>query len=164
MEWLRAWLLSVTAAALIAALTDALCPKGYSRKLGHMAGGLLLLLAVLSPIGRLDSVRLADALAKYRLGREEAAEAMMVDSQDLRKAIIARESAAYISDKAAALGIREAEVWVECRMTPEGFPAPESVRVRGTGPDAAWTALERAITADFALEASAQTLERKDVP
>lgn len=164
MEWLRSWLLSVTAAALIAALTDVLCPQGYAKKLGHMAGGLLLLLAVLSPIGKLDSIRLADALAKYRLGREEAATAMAADNADLRKAIIARESAAYISDKAAALGIQDPEVWVECRMTPEGFPAPESVRVRGTGPDSAWAALGRAITADFALEASAQTLERKDVP
>lgn len=164
MEWLRDWLLGVTAAALIATLADALCPKGYSQRLNRTAGGLLLLLAILAPIGRLDSVRIADALAKYRLGREDAVAAMAADSQDLRKAIIARESAAYISDKATALGIQEVQVWVTCRMTLEGYPAPETVRVRGAGSDSAWTALSRAITADFALEPSAQTLERMDVP
>ncbi len=79
------------------------------------------------------------------------------------KSIIAQETAAYISDKAAALGIEDPEVRVECRMTEDGFAAPESVEVWGSGTQEAWTALEQTLEADFALGADAQTLERMDV-
>lgn len=83
---------------------------------------------------------------------------------EVTKAIIAEETAAYISDKAAGLGITQCRVEVRCRMTEEGFPAPDTVRVEGCGDEQAWQALSKAITADFAVEESAQTLERKDAP
>ena len=163
MEWIRSWLLSITCAAVIAALAVALCPEGFSRKLTRSAGGLLLLLAVLGPVRQLESGDMADILAKYRLWPGDAIQTMAED-QEMRKAIIARQTAAYISDKAAALGIREPQVWVTCRLTQDGFPAPESVQVQGSGSQEAWQALQRAITADFGLDESKQTLERTDVP
>lgn len=164
MEGLRSWLLSVTCAAIIAALADALCPGGFPKKLTRAAGGLLVLLTVLGPAVELAHLDLADSLAKYRDQTQWDVQAIEVEGEELRKAIIERETAAYISDKAAALGIQDAQVWVNCRLTDEGFPAPESVKVRGSGAEDAWQALQRAITADFALEESAQTLERMDVP
>lgn len=163
-EWLRQWLLSITCAALIATLADALCPGGFPRKLTRLAGGLLLLLAALGPLVRLDEDLLSDSLAKYRFQQEGYTQAMSGQEQEMMKSIIAQQTAAYISDKAAALGIQAPQVWVECRLTPEGFPAPQSVRVRGSGADTAWRALSRAITADFALDEQAQTFERMDVP
>lgn len=164
MEWIKGWLLSITCAAVIAALASALCPEGFPKKLTRSAGGLLLLLAVLGPARQLNNSDMTDILAKYQTWSDGAVEAMAQDDQEIRKAIIARQTAAYISDKATALGIRESQVWVSCRMTGDGFPAPESVTVRGSGTDEAWQALQRAITADFGLENSAQTLERMDVP
>lgn len=164
MEWLRGWLLSITCAAMIAALADALCPKGFPRKLVRAAGGLLLLLAVLEPVKGLESGELGGILAKYQAQYDGYAETMTAENQEQMKAIIERQTAAYISDKAAALGIEETQVWVTCRLTQEGFAAPESVTVRGRGEQTAWDALSRAITADFALEPEAQTLERTDVP
>lgn len=164
MEWLRSWLLSITCAAMIAALADALCPGGFPRKLIRSAGGLLLLLAVLGPIKQLDSRELSGILAKYQAQYGGYAETVAEENQGRTKAIIERQTAAYISDKAAALGIEEAQVWVTCRLTQEGFPAPQSVKVRGRGDETAWDSLSRAITADFALEPEAQTLERTDVP
>lgn len=163
MEWLRSWLLSITCAAVIAALANALCPDGFPKRLTRSAGGLLLLLAVLGPVRRVSGSDLTDILARYRAQSDVAVETMAQEDQEMRKAIIARQTAAYISDKAAALGIQEPQVWVSCRMTEDGFPAPESVTVRGSGTDEAWLALQRAITADFGLENSAQTLERMDV-
>ena len=164
MEWVKSWLLSIACAAVIAALAVALCPEGFSKKLTRSAGGLLLLLAVLSPVKRLESGEMADALAKYRVWSDDAVQAIAEENQEMRKAIIARQTAAYISDKAAALGIQEPRVWVTCRLTGEGFPAPESVKVQGSGPEEAWQALQRVITADFGLDESKQTLERMDVP
>ena len=164
MEWLKDWLLSMACAAVIAALAVALCPEGFPKKLTRWAGGLLLLLAVLGPVRRLESGEMADALAKYQLWPNDTVQAMAEENEELRKAIIARQTAAYISDKAAALGIQGPQVWVECRVTGDGFPAPESVVVRGSGTQEAWQALQRTITADFGLEESQQTLERTDVP
>ncbi len=164
MEWIKSWLLSITCAAVIAALASALCPDGFPKRLTRSAGGLLLLLAVLGPVRRLDNGELTDTLAKYRAQSDVAVETMAQENQEMCKAIIARQTAAYISDKATALGIQEPQVWVSCRMTGDGFPAPESVTVRGSGTDEAWQVLQRAITADFGLENSAQTLERMDVP
>lgn len=164
MEWVRSWLLSIVCAAVIAALANTLCPEGPPKKLTRLSGGLLLLLVVLAPVRRLEGEDMAAAMAKYQLWPEGAVQAMAQEDQELRKAIIARQTAAYISDKAAALGIWEPQVWVSCRLTGDGFPAPASVTVRGSGPQEAWQALQRAITADFGLEESAQTLERMDVP
>lgn len=164
MEWIKSWLLSITCAAIIAALAVTLCPEGFSKKLTRSAGGLLLLLAVLGPVTRLEKADITDILAKYQLWSEDAVLATAQGDQEIRKAIIARQTAAYISDKAVALGIQDPQVWVSCRMTGDGFPAPESVTVRGSGTDEEWQALQRAITTDFGLENSAQTLERMDVP
>lgn len=159
MEWLRSWLLSITCAAMIAAIADALCPQGFPRTLTRMAGGLLLLLAALSPIRSLDGDALAQSVA--RLGTWNA-QAETGEQEELIKSIIAQETAAYISDKAAALGIQEAHVEVRCRLTEDGFPAPESVEVRGRGSQEAWSKLEAALEADFALGQDARTLERMD--
>lgn len=160
MEWLRSWLLSIVCAAMIAAVADALCPKGFSKTLTRMAGGLLLLLAALGPIRSLNEETLAQTVAQL----EAAGGAMETRAQeDTIKSIIAEETAAYISDKAAALGIKEARVEVRCRMTEDGFPAPESVEIQGRGSQEAWAALEAALEADFALGQDARTLERVDV-
>lgn len=162
MEWLRSWLLSITCAAMIAAVADALCPGGFSKTLTRMAGGLLLLLAALGPLARLDETALADALAQLRQPAGADAQAMTQD--ETIKSIIAQETAAYISDKAAALGIQEAQVEVRCRMTEDGFPTPESIAVRGKGSEEAWSRLEEALAADFSLAEDERTLERMDVP
>ncbi len=159
MEWLRSWLLSITCAAMIAAVADALCPKGFSKTLTRMAGGLLLLLAALGPIRSLDEDALARSVAQLADGGavETAAQEDMINS------IIAQETAAYISDKAAELGIEEAQVEVRCRMSEDGFPTPESVEIRGRGSQEAWARLESALEADFALGQDSRTLERVDV-
>ena len=163
MEWMRSWLLSMACAAMIAALADALCPEGLPKKLTRMAGGLLLLLVALGPVRQLNEDALADVLAKYR-AQESGYTQAMAGQEETIKSIIAQETAAYISDKAAALGIQDLQVRVECRMTEDGFPAPESVEVRGKGTKEAWDQLQRSLSADFALTEDAQTLERMDVP
>ena len=164
MEWIRNWLFSIVCAALAAAVADALSPKGFPKQLARYAGGLLVLLAVLGPVKQVDSSAMGDAMANLRGRYSEYTQTFSQQNIEVTKAIIAEETAAYISDKAAGLGITQCRVEVRCRMTEEGFPAPETVRVEGCGDEKAWQALSRAITADFAVEASAQTLERKDAP
>lgn len=165
MEWLKSWLTAVTCAALAAALADALSPPGLPRRLAHFAGGLLILLAVLAPVRRLDEAELSQSLAKYRMEYEGYSEAFAAENEERMKSIIEEQTSAYISDKATALGIKDCQVTVQCRMVEGGFPAPEQVTVRGAGgEERAWQDLSRAITADFAVPPENQTLERTDVP
>lgn len=164
MEWMKSWLVSIVCAAMVAAVADALSPKGFPKQLARYAGGLLVLLAVLGPVKRLDSKAIGDGVANLKGRYSGYTEAFAEQNTEVTKAIIAEETAAYISDKAAGLGITQCRVEVRCRLTEEGFPAPETVRVEGCGDEKAWQALSRAITADFAVEESAQTLERKDAP
>lgn len=161
MIWLKEWLTAVISASLIAAAATALTPEGTARKTARLAGGLLVLVAVLGPIREVELEDLADALGRYRFSQVEAVETVAQESEEARKSIIERQSAAYISDKAQSLGLSEVEVTVTCRMTEEGYPAPERVFVSAQGGDeSAWDALGRAITADFAVEKANQTFER----
>lgn len=162
MNWMRQWLFSVVCAAMVAAVADTLSPKGLPKRLARYAGGLLVLLAVLGPVKRLDSRAMSDALADWRSRLGGYTETFSQQNSQAAKAIIEAQTAAYISDKAARLGISQCRVQVRCRVTDEGFPAPESVRVEGCGDEQAWRALSKAITADFAIEREAQTLERVD--
>lgn len=164
MEWMKSWLLAITCAAVIAAVADALSPQGTPKKLVRVAGGLLMLLAVLGPVKKLESADLADLLAKYQAQYSGYSEALAQANRDVMKDIIAEETSAYILDKAAALGVTDCTVTVTCRMTDEGFPVPETVTVRGRGSAQAWADLRRAITADFAIEPENQTFERTDAP
>lgn len=164
MEWMKGWLFSVVCAAMVAAVADALSPKGLPKRLARYAGGLLVLLAVLGPVRQLDSNAIGDAMANWKGRYGEDAEVFAQQNTEAAKAIIEAQTAAYISDKAAGLGITQCRVEVRCRMTEEGFPAPETVRVEGCGDEKAWQALSRAITADFAIEREAQTLERMETP
>lgn len=164
MEWIKGWLFSIVCAAMVAAVADALSPKGFPKQLARYAGGLLVLLAVLGPVKGLDSKVIGDGMANLKGRYSGYTEVFAAQNTQVTKAIIAEETAAYISDKAAGLGITQCRVEVRCRLTEEGFPAPETVRVEGCGDEKAWQALSRAITADFAVEESAQTLERKDTP
>lgn len=162
MDALKTWLTSASCAALICAIAVAMTPKGTPRKVAKFTGGLLILLAVMGPVGNLDLGDLAQALSKYRYGGESSVMAMAQENGNTRKSIIERETAAYISDKAASLGLTEVKVTVECTITEEGYPMPERVRVSAAGDDEAWSALQRAITADFAIDEQGMTLERTE--
>ena len=128
MEVIRTWLLSVSCAALLLALADALMPKGTVKKVGKLTGGLILFLAVVSPVARLDEWDLAGWIGSYRAQAAMAAVRLEETDANLLESIIAEETAAYIVDKAAALGL---ETEAEVRVAPdgEGVPLPREVRL-----------------------------------
>ena len=113
METLRGWLLGLTAAALAVSLLTAMLPKGETiRRIAGLAGGLILLLAVVQPLLR---VRWEELTWRYETYQREAyANSLSGD--------IADRTAAYISEKAASLGI-DCRVQVEVR-TEDGLPLP----------------------------------------
>ena len=61
LELIRQWLLGITAAAMLVALAEALCPDGNIRGILRLTGGLVLLAAVLNPLLKLDTEALGRA-------------------------------------------------------------------------------------------------------
>ena len=115
METLRGWLLGLTAAALAVSLLTAMLPKGETiRRIAGLAGGLILLLAVVQPLLR---VRWEELTWRYETYQRE-----MDRQTEAYQAAYADRTAAYIAEKAASLGI-DCRVQVEVR-TEDGLPLP----------------------------------------
>ena len=107
MDGIRQWLLGVLAAAMALSLLYALLPKGAVRGAARATGGLILLLVVLGPLA------------------ERQAEAYRQEGQVQLELGIQQRTAAYISEKAAQLGL-------SCRPRVEtawrdGVPYPSGV-------------------------------------
>ncbi|WP_186564428.1 stage III sporulation protein AF [Lawsonibacter celer] len=154
LELIRSWLIGITCAAMIVALAEGLTPPGAIRKVGKLTGGLVLLLAILQPILGLDGAALTRSLTEYRLDLSAYSDSLEEENGELMKEIIAEQSAAYIVDKAAELGI-------SCQVTVEtvqdgDYPVPETVTVIGELDMAQQEALKRQIETDFAIPAQRQ--------
>ena len=157
MELLRQWLTGVTCAAIIVALADSLMAGGTVRRVGRLAGGLLLLAAVVKPVLELDPAVLSAASLRLEAEAVPAAEEAGLD---LMKSIIGEETGAYILDKAAELGISCQEVRVTCAVEENGVPYPASVVVLGDMTQEEQDRLSRRIEADLAIPAERQTYEK----
>ena len=127
----RSWLLSLIAVSLACAVADALMPQGAVKRVGRLVCGLAMVLAILTPLARLDledSQRwLEDWLADTRLREEELSK----QAGESLKSIIEAECAAYIVDKAAQLGA-DCGARVLCQATEDGIYLPVRTEVTGT--------------------------------
>jgi stage III sporulation protein AF len=159
MELIRTWLMGVTAAALVAALADSLAPEGAAKKIGKLAGGLLMVVAILQPLVKLDDSALAAALAELRLENAGYSTALETENERLMKRIIEEQTGAYIQDKAAQLGF-DCTAQVTCQENEEGALYPASVTVYGELSQAQTDALTRLIQGDLAIPAEEQHYER----
>lgn len=123
MEMLQGWLLGLTAAALAVSLLTAMLPKGETiRRIAGLAGGLILLLAVVQPLLRVRWEELTWRYETYQREMDRQTEAYQAAYADSLSGDIADRTAAYISEKAASLGI-DCRVQVEVR-TEDGLPCP----------------------------------------
>lgn len=156
-ELLGRWLMGVTCAAMLLALAESLSPAGGPRRAARLAGGMLLLLAVVRPLLRLDGAELTRAVSDYRLQAEWSAQALEGENRERMRDIIEARSAAYIQDKAASMGIVCA-VEVTADEAAE-YPVPKLVTVTGALSRTERQTLTRQIEADFAIPADRQFYE-----
>ena len=159
MTFLKEWLIGVVAAALAVALAQALTPEGTVKKVGRLVGGLVLLLAVVGPLGRLDPEDLAVTAAAYAPLEAEAGER---SGEEVMKTLIARKAGAYIEDKGTALGCACTAV-VEVQEDDSGWPVPTAVQISGSWTAEQKRALSRAVAEDLSIPAERQNFQ-EDVP
>ena len=98
MEALRTWLYGVFCVALLLTLIQGLLPKGKFRSYASLAGGLILLLALLRPLG-VGKDWNWDASA-FQAEVAQRQEELNSERQIQLAAIIAEETEAYIWEKA----------------------------------------------------------------
>ena len=158
---LKQWILGITCAALIGALAEGLAPPGRVKKAGRLAVGLLLLLAVVKPLGGLDGHALAGALESYRPDGAAYEAALEEKSGAVLKAVIEERTNAYISDKAKTLGM-DCTAEVTWYYGPDGEVRPEAVVVRGEFTESQQGELSRVLEGELGIPAQRQSFERTD--
>ena len=155
----RAWLIGITAAALIVALADCLAPDGAIKKISKLAGGLIMLIAIIQPIAKLDYETLSGVLTDYHIQNEVGGSDLEVENQRLMKIIIEENTAAYIQDKAHEMGA-SCRAEVQCGTNESGHIYPVSVAVYGNLTDKQQNDIGRMIEGDLAVPVSNQRFER----
>ncbi|MDY4953810.1 MAG: hypothetical protein SO073_04130 [Candidatus Onthomonas sp.] len=134
MEFIRNWVMSVVAVGMLVSLCLGLSPGGKVQKVGRFCGGLLLFLAVVTPLTQLD---LTGSLQDFRdycdqlsVTSDEVTQAGATLTQDL----VISQSEARIQAQAKSLGA-DVTATVTC-ASQDGLPVPDGVSV--TGAMTAW--------------------------
>ena len=128
MGMVKTWLLGIVLAAFAASLARQMAPKGREQTLVRLTGGLLLILAILRPLGNIDWDR--SVIPAGGFSAEIQAQRWREEQLSEFSAIIAEKTVAYIWDKAQALGLN-------CRITvlteagDSGIPLPARVTIHG---------------------------------
>lgn len=126
---MKAYLIGLTAAAILAALVRRLAPENAAGKAAKMGAGLLILITMLRPLGEPDPLRAAGALLEKGWRDPLSAQASDRGTNELLEELITDQAETYILDKAQALGLQlTAEVTTR---TESYYPVPWSVRLRG---------------------------------
>ncbi len=128
MDLVRSWLLGVTGVAILAAMADRMMPKGTIKGVGRLTGGLVLLVAMLTPVLSLDM----DALfpeGGWQVAIDQTEEELEEERKKELATIIAGQLSAYIVDKAEERGI-SCTATVVCRYEGE-LCLPEQVTISG---------------------------------
>lgn len=149
MEFLHNWVIGIAAASMIYAAVFALAPEGRGKRAVRLAGGAAVLLAVCTPLARVDfdSISL-DALALSDEYAEASAE-IERSRYELLDAVITERTSAYISDKASLLGL-EVTVAVSTEDV-DGMPLPASLEGEWSGDADAFSRLVEAVEVDLGI-------------
>lgn len=156
---LKQWITGITCAAMIGALAEGLTPPGRVKKAERLAIGLLLLLAVVKPLAGADYGALAGALEEYRPDTAGYQAALEEKNGAVLKGLIEARTAAYISDKAKALGM-DCSAEVTYHYGADGDVRLEAVVVRGEFTDSQRAQLSGMLETQLAIPAERQRFER----
>ena len=129
-EAVKEWLVSVICAAMLVSVAENTAPPGELKKTVSLLGGLILLAVLVRPLNALDPGRILPETGSYSRSVEQLKEELETQRRDTLQTLIEQRTAAYISDKAAELGL-ECRVEVECRTGEDGIPRPFGVTVFG---------------------------------
>lgn len=125
---LKEWLTAIVYAAALITVAENLTPEGTLRKIVSLVGGLMLLLVLIQPLTRLNlgDLQLDGAWYAAEIGARQ--QELEKSGQEELARLIAEETEAYISDKAAGMGL-DCEAEVATEPGADGVPIPWSVEL-----------------------------------
>lgn len=126
----REWLTGLMVVTMLLSVAQTLIPEGSVRKAASFTGGLILLAALLQPVLKTDLGRLRLDMGDYERAIGERQAELSSAGKEALAELIETKTAAYISDKADALGL-SVEARVETKTGEDGVPVPFSVRLKG---------------------------------
>lgn len=141
-------MMGIFAAALLTAVAMVITPK--NKKIVALAGGLIMILAAVKPLGELTYQDISAQIAKYQIKADELRSGINVGNAEIMALIIQEQTEAYILDKAAELGL-EIEVEVTTQQASDGWPYPTDVKVTGQLSESDIQRLGRIISEDLAV-------------
>lgn len=130
MDMLRTWLLGIVLTSFAVGLARQLAPQGREQSLVRLVGGLLLVLALLRPLAEVSWEDLVVETGAFQTSAQAQAEQYRREQSAALSAVIAEKTAAYIWDKANALGL-DCQVSVTTAAGESGIPLPDTVTIRG---------------------------------
>ena len=135
MTFLRSWLLSVTACAVLVSIVQQLTDGGTMKKIVRFVGGMVLMLAMLRPLLSLTFDLPELDGGHYREAVEALKETLNAEQDSALGDSIAAQTQAYIEDKASSLGlsvraeVKDGEIIVDVYlMVRYGYVIPETAR------------------------------------
>ena len=132
MEHLRTWILGLAGAALLCAVCTELTPSGSVKTVQRAVCGVVMSLALVSPLLKLDFDGYSLHLASYRKQAEEIAAQGKEITDSLSRTYIQEQCQAYILDKARLSGANVTSASVELRWSGEGVWYPVAAEIEGT--------------------------------
>lgn len=159
MEDVRNWILGVVAVGLLVSLCQSLSPEGKTQKVSRFCGGLLLFLAVVTPIVRWDITGRLQAFQDYCESLTVSEEAVAQAGNTVLEEQVCQRTQQYLQEQAKQLGAA-VSVAVTCK-TQEGVPVPDRVTVTGALTDAQRQKLTQCIQDGFSLTAEQITYQTK---
>ncbi len=128
-EFVGSWIRGIATAAIITGIAMAATPPGRIREVMKMTCGVVMILAIISPLLGKQLPGLSVDLSKYRQEAAELAQSAWTESSNLDRSYIEGKCAAYISEKAAAMGIDLSSVRVIAEWSGEGCWYPDEVHI-----------------------------------
>ena len=125
MTGIKNWLFGVIAVCAVLSVVYTFVPKGKFRAIIRCAGGIILLFALLQPLLRTDWPEMFRSYSDWKWELEGESETYQNQQMTELESIIAEETAAYIEEKAATLGV-VCHAQIIC-VERDGVPFPSEV-------------------------------------
>ena len=126
MSFLTSWLLSVIGTAFLVSVAEALMPDEKVRQVGHLVGGLLMMLVLLTPLLQLRPGDWSVSVEDYFSQVEDREALYRQNQEETLSALIKGQTETYIEAAAQDLGL-SARARVSIAQTEAGVPWPEGV-------------------------------------
>lgn len=129
MGWVKQYILSVVAAAIICAIIKTLADgKSTPSYIIKLLAGLFVALTVIAPVAKLELRDITDYVQNFQISADAAVQSGISYSVTELSAIIKGRTQAYILDKAQSLG---AEIVADVHLNDDLPPVPCTVTLTG---------------------------------